>query len=137
MKNRRTALVSGAALLAAIAVIGLSGCQTLGGYMPSTVGHPVVGVWEYQYDEEFHRREFTIDGKCIMYRGRPVEDEKGNRIKYTDDGEAYLIYDFEVLDETSVVVKKADRRGKGQIVFEVLADGRLSCESKYIAYRLK
>jgi hypothetical protein len=72
-----------------------------------------------------------------MYRGRPVADNKGNPIKYVDDGEAFLICDFKVLDKTSVILTKADIRGKEKLVFEVLADGRLSCENKYIAYRLK
>ena len=137
MVKKQILFVSGVVALLVIAAIGLTGCQTLGAYVPSTVGHPVVGVWEYQNETQMHRREFTVDGKCIMYRGREMVSKDGKPIEYSDDGESYLIYDFDVLNGNTVVVIKKDHRGKERLLFEVLADGRLSCESKYIAYRVR
>ena len=120
-----------------LAVLLWTGCRT---YMPQpamlTRNHPVIGTWEYAADNLLYRREFTADGKCIMYRGRPGVDKDGKKIQYKDSGEALYVCDFFVVSGRSVVVYKVDRR-KEKLPYEVLVDGRLNVEDRHIAWKVR
>jgi hypothetical protein len=127
-----------AALAGALAAAALAGCQSPApSRPPAGKPHPVVGVWEYQYDMMAHRREFTPDGKCILYRGRRSAAPDGQPVKYPDSGESNAICDYYVLDARRVVVNRQGARGRERVIYEVLADGRLNCEDKYIARRVE
>ena len=118
-------------------LLPLSACITS---MPRSVipahAHPVVGTWQFLDEGQIHRLEFTPDGKCIMYRGRPAVDKKKNPIEYKDNGEAILVCDFYPVNRRKVLVIKIDRR-KQKLPYEVLADGRLSVEERHIAERVR
>jgi len=101
-----------------------------------THAHPVVGTWEFQDGGLSHRREFTPDGKCIMYRGRTAVGKDKKPIEYKDNGEAIQVCDFYTVSPRKVIVIKIDRR-KEKLPYEVLADGRLSVEGRNIAKRIR
>lgn len=136
---QRVKLPSPISVLQALFIVLLlaSGCSTS---MPRSVvpthAHPVVGTWEFLNEGLSHRREFTPDGKCIMYRGRTTVDKNKKTIEYKDNGEAVQVCDFVVVSSRKVLVIKIDRRKK-KLPYEVLADGRLSVEERHIAKRIK
>jgi len=116
----------------------LAACVLAGCYTPyqGKREHTVVGIWEYVYEGLAVRREFTADNKCIMYRGRRAFDKDEVRIRYDDNGEAHSVCDYRVMNSRTVLVTKTGRK-KEKLVYEVLADGRLSVEQKHIAERVR
>jgi hypothetical protein len=138
MTAKRFLQMVGAILCLGAAALLWTGCAAFPA-SPSVDGkpHPVVGTWEYPYEMMLHRREFTADGKCIMYRGRKMVGPDGQLMEYPDNGESMAICDYYVLDGRRVFVYRQGTRGRDRVVYEVLADGRLNCEDKYIARRLR
>lgn len=43
-------------------------------------GHPILGVWEYEWAGSIHTREFTSDGICILKSGDAVQWRKPFRV---------------------------------------------------------
>ena len=112
------------------------GCTSIPRSTIPAHAHPVVGTWEFVDEGQIHRIEFTSDGKCIMYRGRPAVDKNQKPIKYDDNGEAVMVCDFYAVSPRKVIVLKIDRR-KQKLPYEVLADGRLSVQERHIAKRVQ
>ena len=136
--GKRRSLPPAGILLALLVGLG-AGCASQPHPKPPPPGvrHRVVGVWEYEEKGEVYRVEFTQDGKCIMYRGRPARDEKTNkRIFYPDNGEAYRVCDYQIVTPRKVMVFLVDRQVK-QVPYEVLNDGRLNVENRSIATRIR
>ena len=122
-------------LCCVLVMVSVSGCYSLLGGTRMLVRHGILGTWEYQYEGKIYRREFTRDMKCITYCGRPATGRDGEPMTYTDNGEAYWIHDYSIIDERRLVVPEA---GKSQqdLFHELLLDGRLNVENKHIGVRL-
>lgn len=122
-------------LCCALVMVGVSGCYSLLGGTRMLVRHGILGTWEYQYEGKIYRREFTRDMKCITYCGRPAAGRDGEPMTYTDNGEAYWIHDYSIVDEKRVIVPKAGR-SQQDLLHELLLDGRLNVENRHIGVRL-
>lgn len=135
MKTGSKAMWLKMALLLPLVCLFATGCPTLRRPLPDTP-HLVVGVWEYRYEGLVHSREFTADYKCIVYRGRPFLNKKGEPVVYADSGEASAVVDYFPVNEREVYVVREGLRKKERLVYEVLDDGRLSVEKRHIARRV-
>ncbi len=113
-----------------------SGCYSLLGGTHMLIRHGILGIWEYQSDGKVYRREFTRDMKCISYCGRPAFDNDKNPINYTDNGEAYWIREYVIVDEAKVIVPRTGKQGQDSLN-ELLLDGRLNIENRYVAKRVQ
>jgi len=137
MRHSNAEPVKAGLLILLVAALFAASCMSS---MPRSVvpthAHPVVGTWQFSDEGQIQRLEFTPDGKCIMYRGRPAVDKDKKPINYRDNGEAMLVCDFFTVSPRKVIVVKIDRR-KRKLPYEVLADGRLSVEERHIAERIR
>ena len=47
---------------------------------PISKDHPMLGVWQYKHANIDYRREFRLDGQCILWRGTEVNWKKSFKI---------------------------------------------------------
>jgi len=135
MKAGSKAVCLKMALLLPLVCLFATGCPTIGGNQPDGP-HLIVGVWEYRYEGLIQRREFTADYKCIVYRGRPFLNKKGEPVVYADNGESMYVGDYHPVSAKEVYIIRTQLRKKDRLVYELLEDGRLSVENRHIAERV-
>ncbi|NQT91984.1 MAG: hypothetical protein HQ559_04420 [Lentisphaerae bacterium] len=135
MKIQMKAMWLKMALLLPLVCLFATGCPTLKENRPDTP-HLVVGVWEYRFEGLMQRREFTADYKCIVYRGRPFLNKKGEPVLYEDHGEASFVGEYYPITDRKVYVERVNLRRKDRLEYEVLDDGRMSVEGRHIANRV-
>jgi hypothetical protein len=101
--------------IALLAPIGMffTGCATTPRQVPAD--HPVIGVWDYESNNEQWSREFTANGTCVLIG---------------PNGKTWWVSDYYPVNESFVYVisSKGDRWPH-----EILSDGRLLIDKGNIA----
>ena len=95
----------------------LAGCAT----MPRQVAadHPIIGVWDYESNDELWSREFTTNGTCVLIG---------------PGGKTWWVSDYCPVNESFVYVISSEG---DKLPHEILSDGRLLIDRGNIATKRK